>query len=50
MGLFEFFKRKKTEEQHEKVNVPRSGVAYSEKIDIDNPAFHQFKIVLLPLM
>lgn len=39
MGLFEFFKRKKTEEQHEKVNVPRSGVAYSEKIDIDNPAF-----------
>lgn len=41
MGLFDFFKRKtqKTEEQHEKVNVPRSGVAFSEKIDTDNPAF-----------
>ena len=38
MGLFDFFKRKtkKPEEQHEKVNVPRSGVAFSEKIDTDN--------------
>ena len=41
MGLFDFFKRKtkKPEEQHEKVNVPRSGVAFLEKIDTDNPAF-----------